>query len=153
MISKAEVFVTIDGVLKARVKQRKPIARVADNPHFYIDSDGKKMPLSDFYSARVPMITGKSLEHYDKLYPLLVKLNTDTFMKQHIIGIHIEANENLTLYMRNYDFDINFGRPKNIETKIQNFKAFYQKTVNDSTIYKYRHINLNIDSQVVATKK
>ncbi len=38
MIEKSEVYVTIDGVLKAVVKQKTPIARVFDNNgSFYYD--------------------------------------------------------------------------------------------------------------------
>jgi cell division protein FtsQ len=42
MIEKSDVFVSIDGVLKAVVKQKTPIARVFDNnSSFYIDYEVK----------------------------------------------------------------------------------------------------------------
>src|SRR6476619_3764079 len=60
MVEKSEVFVTIDGTLKAMVKQKTPIARVFDeNGSFYIDYQGNKIPLSDEYTARVPIISGE----------------------------------------------------------------------------------------------
>ena len=71
MISKAEVFVTVDGVLGAKIIQRKPIARVAASTPFYIDESGMEMPLSDEYAARVPIITGKIITNYKLLKPLL----------------------------------------------------------------------------------
>ncbi|HKO76748.1 MAG TPA: hypothetical protein VJU52_06000, partial [Flavobacterium sp.] len=47
MIEKADVYVSIDGVLKAVVKQKTPIARIFnDKGSFYIDSEGSIMPLS-----------------------------------------------------------------------------------------------------------
>jgi hypothetical protein len=50
--------VSIDGVLKAVVKQKTPIARVfTDEGSFYIDYQGSTMPLSDEYTARVPIVS------------------------------------------------------------------------------------------------
>ena len=57
MIEKSEVFVTIDGMLKAVVKQKSPTARVFDeNASFYFDYQGNKMPLSENFTARVPLV-------------------------------------------------------------------------------------------------
>tara|TARA_R110002072_G_scaffold300571_3_gene478335 strand:- start:8583 stop:9299 length:717 start_codon:yes stop_codon:yes gene_type:complete len=153
MISKAEVFVTVDGVLGAKIIQRKPIARVAASTPFYIDESGMEMPLSDEYAARVPIITGKIITNYKSLKPLLLKLKEDNFLKNHIVGIHIEQDDELIFYLRVYDFKVEFGKPVNIDKKFQNFKAFYQKTLKDSTITDYSLVNLKLDNQVVGTKK
>ena len=60
MIEKSEVFVSIDGVLKAVVKQKTPIARMFnDEGSFYIDYQGGMMPVSDEFTARVPIVSGK----------------------------------------------------------------------------------------------
>ena len=43
MISEAEVFVTIDGKLGAKIVQRNPIARISGTPNYYLDDyDFKK---------------------------------------------------------------------------------------------------------------
>ena len=60
MIEKSDVFVSIDGVLKAVVKQKTPIARVFEGDEsFYIDYEGGKMPLSNNFTARVPLVSGE----------------------------------------------------------------------------------------------
>ena len=43
---------TIDGGLKVDVKQRNPIIRIinADGDSYYLDDEGKLMPLSDKYT-------------------------------------------------------------------------------------------------------
>ncbi len=153
MVSKAEVYVTVDGLLGAKIKQRKPIARVDTGTPFYLDEDGKEMPLSKVHAARVPLITGASTYNYSELKELLLKIKGDKFMQNHVVGIHVQANEELILYFRVYDFKILFGKPENIDKKFQNFKAFYQKTIKDSTIVSYSLVNLKLDSQVVGTKK
>ncbi|PKP25896.1 MAG: hypothetical protein CVU03_06070 [Bacteroidetes bacterium HGW-Bacteroidetes-2] len=153
MISKAEVYVTIDGILGAKVKQRKPIARVNATTPFYIDEDGKEMPLSKEHTARVPLISGIAIKDYSHLKELLLKIKADSFMKNHVVGIQIENKEELIIHLRVYNFKILFGKAENIDRKFRNFKAFYQKTVKDSTISNYSWVNLKLESQVVGTKK
>src|SRR5690606_8903217 len=137
----------------AKIKQRKPIARVAAAKAYYIDEDGLNMPLSEVYSARVPLITGKSEIDYETLKPLLLKIREDQFMNHQVVGIQLEDNDELTFYLRMHNLKIVFGKPENIETKFRNFKAFYQKTVKDSSISDYSLVNLKFNNQVVGTKK
>ncbi|GGD89290.1 cell division protein FtsQ/DivIB [Planktosalinus lacus] len=153
MISKAEVFVTVDGILGAKIKQRKPIARVAASPPFYLDEEGTAMPLSEVHAARVPIITGITDADYEEILPLLLKIREDEFMNNHIIGIQKESDDELRLFLRVYDFTIEFGKPTEIDKKFQKFKAFYQKTINDNTISAYNLVNLKVNNQVIGTKK
>jgi cell division protein FtsQ len=53
---------------------------------------------------------------------------------------------------RNYDYQIDFGRMLNEEKKFKNYKAFFQKAVLDSTLYKYKKVSLRFRHQVVCTK-
>jgi cell division protein FtsQ len=56
MIRDAQVYLSVDGVLGAKIEQRTPIARVAGSPDYYLDADGMEMPLSKIYTARVPLL-------------------------------------------------------------------------------------------------
>jgi cell division protein FtsQ len=154
MIEKSEVFVSIDGVLKARVKQKTPIARVFDeNGSFYIDYQGNTMPLSDEYTARVPIISGEiNKANRQELNKLLRFVYDDEFLKKNIIGIQILSNGSLKMLNRDFDYAIDFGKIINIEKKFGNYKAFFQKAVTDSTLNKYKMINLKFTQQVVCTK-
>ncbi len=152
MIKKADVYLTIDGQLHALIKQRKPIARVLGSPNYYIDEDGKKMPLSQVYSARVPLVTG-----FDKkektIVSLLNKIQEDAFFKKMIVGVKISQSGNVEAKCRKHDFIIDFGRPIDLDRKFQNFKAFYHKTKQDSSLFSYNKISLKFGKQVIATKK
>ncbi len=156
MVRDAQVFVTVDGTLGAKIEQRNPIGRVTaegSGLDYYLDSDGKKMPLSSVYSARVPLITGTSKNHFSELTPLLLKINEDDFMKSCVVGLNNKANGEVELELRKTPLKILFGKPADIEKKFQNFKAFYKKTQQDSTLSNYSHVNLKFESQVIATKK
>jgi len=154
MIEKSDVFVSIDGVLKAIVKQKTPIARVYDGGRsFYVDYEGDKMPLSDNFTARVPIVSGTINEKNNKdLAALFRTIYDDAFLKKNIIAIQIMPNGSLKLFNRNYNYFIDFGRTMNVDEKFRNYKAFFQKAVLDSSLYKYNKIDLRFTEQVVCTK-
>lgn len=84
MIQKSEVFVSIDGVLKAMVTQRTPIARIfSEEGSFYIDSKGNRMPLSGIQTARLPLVLGEITDKNEKeMYDLLWFIYNDDFLKR-----------------------------------------------------------------------
>jgi len=153
MIKNADVYVSIDGVLGAKIEQRKPIARISGSPDYYLDDEGKKMPLSDVFTARVPIVTGTSKTDFAELTDLILKIKADEFMMKSVVGCHLEPNGDIKLKIRKHDFTVLFGKPINIKNKFQNFKAFYKKTKEDSLLSKFKLVNLKYNNQVVATKK
>ncbi len=154
MIENSEVFVSIDGVLKAVVKQKTPIARLfSDEGSFYIDYEGSTMPLSEEFTARVPIVSGEfNKVNKSEFNKLLRFVYDDDFLKKNIIGIRITPSGSLKMLNRNFDYEIEFGQTVNIEKKFNNYKAFFQKAVLDSSLYKYKKINLTFTQQVVCTK-
>ena len=154
MVEKSEVFVTIDGVLKAVVKQKTPIARVFDGKRsFYIDYKGNTMPLSANFTARVPLVLGViRKQNSEALAELFRKIYDDEFLKKNIIAIQIMPNGSLKMLNRNFDYQIDFGGIVNVDAKIRNYKAFFQKAVVDSSLYKYKKIDLRFTQQVICTK-
>ncbi|MEO7977087.1 cell division protein FtsQ [Flavobacterium sp.] len=154
LIEKSDVFVSIDGVLKAVVKQKTPIARIYDGGNsFYIDYEGNKMPLSENFTARVPIVSGAiNKKNNEELAALFRTIYDDAFLKKNIIAIQIMPNGSLKLFNRNYNYFIDFGRTMNVDEKFRNYKAFFQKAVLDSSLYKYNKIDLRFTEQVVCTK-
>jgi len=154
MIAKSEVFVSVDGVLKAVVKQKTPIARVMDDQEsFYIDYEGNRMPLSDINSARVLLVSGGiNSKNRKDLADVFRIIYDDDFLRKNIIGVQILPNESLIMKNRNFDYEIEFGKTIHVKKKFKNYKAFFQKAVLDSTLYKYKKINLMFTQQVVCTK-
>lgn len=153
-VEKVSLFITIDGKLNTVIKQRKPIARILNgNSSYYIDSQAVKVPISENYSARVPVINGVSNENESsELIILLNKIVDDNFLSKEIIGIESQAQNEYIFTVRSGDYRINFGNLTEIESKIKKLKAFYSKVFLDSTIHKYRTINIKYHNQVVGEK-
>jgi cell division protein FtsQ len=120
---------------------------------FYIDYEGNTMPLSDVNTARVPLVSGEiTNKNKKKLSEVLKIIYDDEFLKKNIIGVQILAGDDLMMTNRNFDYEIEFGKMVNEKKKFKNYKAFFQKAVLDSTLYKYKKINLRFTQQVVCSK-
>ncbi len=153
MVENAEVFLTVDGKLGAEITQRKPLARVLASAPFYLDRQGLKMPLSEYYSARVPLVTGVREDQLKEVYPLMDFITKDEFLTRHLTGLHRLPNGKYQIHLRQLDFVLMFGEVKDIELKFKNFKAFYQKALKDKKLDAYEKVDLQFGDQVVCTKK
>ena len=153
-VEKVSLFITIDGKLNTFIKQREPIARIlSGNSSYYVDSQGVKVPISENFSARVPVISGISNENeVSKLMVLLNKLGNDDFLSKEIIGIEFKDQNEYIFTVRSGNYRINFGDLTDIEKKTKKLKAFYSKVFLDSTIHKYKTINIKYHNQVVGEK-
>nr|WP_262899782.1 hypothetical protein [Robertkochia marina] len=153
MVKNADVYLTVNGGLGARIIQRTPIARVAGDQAYYIDEDGEYMPLSPVYSARVPLVTGEvSKERTEEVHRLAYYIYNDDFLRRNVIGIH-KDKEGFELRFRTNEFVLRFSDITKLDKKFNNFKAFYQKGTKDKSLAMYKAVNLDYDNQVVCTKK
>lgn len=158
MIENAEVFQTLNGELGALITQRTPILRVANGlESYYYDNQGLKMPLSNDFSARVPITTSEiQKENCEDIVCLAKKIRNDDFLRKQIIGIHQIEGKNpkqFELKTREGEQIIIFGDLNRMESKIKNLKVFYKKVMLDGSLNNYKTINLKFNNQVVCTKK
>ena len=94
MIKTAEVYVAVNGTLNAEIEQKTPIARVSTNASYYIDDEGFYMPLSNNYSARVPLVTGYvEKNNLKNVYTVAKKIREDDFLKINVIEIYQGLNK------------------------------------------------------------
>lgn len=153
MIKTAEVYVTVNGTLTAKIEQKRPIARVSTNASYYIDDEGFYMPLSSNYSARVPIVTGHvEKNNLENVYAVARKVEQDDFLKKNVIEIHQDVNKVIYLRLRQCHFLVQLGSVDFLDKKINNLKAFYQKSLKENTLNNYSKVNLQFDNQVVCTK-
>ena len=125
MIKDAQVFLSIDGVLGAEIEQRKPILRFLDGGFQYLDEDGLIMPLSNHYSARVPVAFGFNSQEALGLFPLARAIHKDVFLKQQITALHQTEIGEVYMEVRDANFKVDFGDLNNIDLNLANFKAFF----------------------------
>lgn len=165
-IKDAEVFIDIQGNLRVEVWQRKPIIRVSKNSGkgFYIDEDGIKMPLSDNYTAHVPIATGRIRETVKKIrdtvntdmgkdiYTLAKFIQKNPFWEAMIEQIVVDKNNEIVLIPMIADHKILLGDVSRLEEKLKHLKIFYKKGLNKVGWEKYKVINLKYTGQIVCEK-
>ena len=153
LIKSAEVYVDVNGLLIADVEQKQPIARVQDTTSYYVDGEGGFMPLSSNYTARVPFVVGHiEKNNLGNIFNIAQKVYNDTFLKKHVVEIHQNEDQSISLKLRQHGFDVYLGNLNQLDKKINNLKVFYQKALKENTLNDYKIINLQFDNQVVCTK-
>jgi cell division protein FtsQ len=176
-ISKAEVFSTIDGKINIEVKQRTPIVRVVNlkDESFYIDDQGVFMPLSDDYTARVPVANGfifdketernvmvydgdtkdtsLKVSRIDEVFHVADFIYHHDFWNAQIEQIYVNAAGEIELIPRVGNQNIILGNSEMLEKKFNKLFLFYREGLNKTGWNKYKTINLKYEGQVVCTKK
>ena len=164
-ILSANVYVDAKNKVNIELSQRMPILRLIDKDtkHYYLDKSGKKMPLSEHFTARVLVATGnipaftpefeKRKKHIIKnLFALAKDILSDDFMKPLIEQIYIDEKEEFILIPKIGKQKIIIGRYKNIADKIEKLKYFYKEGLPYEGWHKYKTINLKYKDQIVCKK-
>jgi cell division protein FtsQ len=176
-VLKSEVFSTLDGKLVLQVRQRTPIVRIINSAgeNFYIDEQGVLMPISDKYSARVPVANGKIIDreseqkirqvresevedtsfHANVLEKIFVTANyirSHEFWNAQIEQIYVNADGDIELIPLVGNQTIVFGDADRVTEKFEKLYRFYKQGLNKTGWNQYNRIDLRFKDQVVCTK-
>lgn len=175
-ISRAEVFSSINGALNINIEQRTPQMRIINtkDESFYIDTDGRFMPLSEKYTDPVLVASGyifdtyagrqvydsafysvndsvKPLRMIDRLFYLARYVSSDTLWNAMIQQIYITPAQEIELIPRIGNHIIVLGDINNLNEKFNNLYKFYTEGLNQTGWDNYAIINLKFKNQVVCT--
>ncbi len=178
-ILKAEVYSSIDGWLHTDVVQRNPLLRIINNKDesFYIDTEGKYMPLSEKFTEPVIVANGFIFDTYiqkqvhdsdyyrpkndsafsirmiDQLFYLAKYIDKDTTWDAMFEQIYVNADQEIELIPRLGNQVVLLGDVKNMDEKLEKLKVFYQKGLNATGWDQYDLINIKFKGQVVCRKR
>lgn len=164
-IKSAELFFDNNEILQITVEEREPIARVfsTTGTSFYVDKELAMLPLSEKYSARLPVFTGfpsdrKVLTRADSsllldINRLSLAIQADSFCMAMIEQIDITGKRSFEMIPKIGKELIIFGDATDAEKKLQKLKIFYQEVMVKSGWNRYSEINLRYVGQVVAKIK
>lgn len=153
-IEKADVFVSGNSRLTAKITQREPVLRViSDGQNFYLDSKGERMPVSLNHTARVHVLTGPTAATRAKdVLELVLQIREDELMNALIEQLHFVAQGEIVLVPKVGNTHILFGKPERIVEKFENLKVFYSEVVAETGWYKYSTIDLRFRDQIICKK-
>ena len=162
----ADVFVDAKNQVHIEIVQREPIVRIIDKNglNYYLDSFGKKMPLSKHFTARVIVATGnippfdpgflQRKKHILKdIFELTNIILEDDFLQPMMEQIYVNSTNEYELSPNIGDQKIILGKLDNIDNKIFYLKTFYKEALPYKGWQKYKTINLKFKGQVVAGKR
>ena len=176
-VEKADVFMNINGDIGIKIVQKTPLIKVFNQyqQSFYIDENGKTMPASSNYTARVIVANGfienryhdklcvaeKSLSKKDslikntslyKVYKIAAYIQQDAFCSAMIEEIFINKNKEIELFTKIGNQTILFGNTEKMDEKFKKLYAFYKQILNKTGWEHYNVINLKYENQIVCSK-
>ena len=160
-IKKAELFFDNNMVLQVRITEREPIARIftVSGTSFYIDSSLSRLPLSEKFSARLPVFTGfptevKVLKKKDSVLLNEIKtlseyINDNPFWMAQIDQVDITSQNDFEIIPKLGGQVIRFGDASDYMQKFARLLAFYQKVEKNIGWNKYSVLDIRFKDQVI----
>jgi len=156
LIKQVEVYKTAGGTVKIKVYQRIPMMRVMSaQGDYYVDVEGKPMPVVNQYAAYVPLVTGypsKELAQ-GELCRFVRYLRDNKFWDAQIEQIYVHPNQDVELIPRVGNHQIMIGKVEGFEEKLENLKLFYSQALDKAGWNRYSTINLKFKNQIVCTRR
>lgn len=162
-VENAEVFSNFDGKIKVKITQKRPQYRIFNNKgvSYFISESGSYMPLSNKFTPRVIVATGKipfeKQVAQDVLNSDLKKLidfiQEDEFLNAFIGSIHVDNDGEFILIPKIMGHEIEFGGIEDLTEKFKRLKIFYKKALLFTEWEKYSVINLKYQGQIICSKK
>lgn len=162
----AEIYVNTLGEVQVNVTQRNPILRVINNigVSFYLDDSGNKLPVSNRFTARVPVATGNISDSglnedftdsatIKKIFHLASYINNDSLLDALVEQIYVNEQKEFVLVPKVGNHIIEIGDDNNLPEKFSKLIAFYREGLNKTGWQPYSVVNLKFHNQVLATRR
>lgn len=164
-VRSAEMFFDNNAILEVRVDEREPVARIftSAGTTFYIDNDGAVLPLSEKFSARLPVFTnfpsgsGSLLKADSNLLNdikmVSLAIQKDSFRMAMIEQVEITSQRTFEMIPKIGNQVIVFGDASAAEDKFNKLQLFYKEVMVKAGWNYYSIINLQYANQVVAKRR
>lgn len=171
-VKNAEVFRRINGEVGIEIEQRVPVCRVHDlsGSQFYLDETGEPFPVSENYTARVPLVNGNLNEPYkkrrgqmqsdsirkisklDDISALFACIRKDPFRQALVEQVWVNEQGEFEIVPKIDDHLILFGDTTEMDGKFNKLKIFYEEGLNTKGWNIYKTVNLKYKNQIICKK-
>lgn len=161
-VEECEAYIDLIGNLNLKLKIYEPVARILGDDNFsdrYLDKNGNLFPTSPNFTPTVILVSGeyfnnkKSLKS-DKNLDLLGfinKVTNDEFWNAQITRIIVNNNKEISLVPMLGNHIIEFGKPQQIDTKLDKLMIFYKKILPQNQWERFNKISVKYDGQIVCS--
>lgn len=163
-IERADLYIDSKNRLNVRIIQKKPVMRVIDEAgvQYYLDENGKQIPVTKGSAVRVPIVTGikdtfsSRLLTSDKpsrlkdIFTIMKYVSQDEFLSALIEQAHIENDSvgDIVLIPKIGRERLIFGDAKDMNEKFDKLKIFYRDGMPKLGWNRYKVLNLKYANQV-----
>lgn len=164
-IKNAELFFDNNNILKVRIKEREPIARIftTSGSSFYIDSSLVRLPLSDKFSPRLPVFTDfptdvivlskEDSNLVQEIKTLSEFIGENPFWMAQVDQIDINPDRSFDLIPKLGNQVIHFGTADDYLDKFNNLLCFYKQLLTKIGWARYSAISVQFKGQVVGVRR
>ncbi|MBK6497726.1 MAG: hypothetical protein KAX53_03560 [Saprospiraceae bacterium] len=163
-IQRADLYFDSKNRLHAHIIQKKPIMRVIEEEggEYYLDENGKQVPVTRGSAVRVPLVTGirdtfslvnTKSDRPSKLkqvFDIMKYVAKDPFLTALIEQAHVEHDSigDIVLIPKLGREKLIFGDASDIQAKFDNLKIFYRDGMPKLGWSRYKSLNLKYSHQV-----
>jgi cell division protein FtsQ len=164
-IRNAQLFFDNNGSLQVDILESEPLARLftTTGNTFYIDSALNRLPLSDKFSARIPVFTGFPSDRIvlttadsgllKDIKTVSLAIQQDSFYMALIEQVDIIPNRTFEMIPKIGNNIIEFGDATDAAEKLKRLKLFYKEVMLKAGMNYYSVIDVQYKDQVVAKRK
>ncbi|MCP4314088.1 MAG: FtsQ-type POTRA domain-containing protein [Bacteroidetes bacterium] len=163
-IRNAEVSKDVSGRLEVLVEQRVPLVRIlpAGSRGYYLDTEGKVLPLSDRFTPLIMLASGKLPKspgeaytglNLEEIFQFCTYLADNQFWYDQVVQIYVNALGEYELIPRVGAHHILLGTMDQWEKKLRNLELLYRQGLSTEGWNTYETINLKYTNQVICTKR
>ncbi len=172
-LKEAEVYMDVTGTLHVYADQRNAILRVMPDGggDYFMDDEGYLIRRRNLYSPRVhiaggnitvtqAMLNGVSVMDttirnsvLKDIFYIVKYISGDSFWSAQIDQIFVDSNNEINFIPRVGNHQIHLGTAENLEGKLRNLEAFYDKVLPEVGWNKYSNINLEYKDQIVCKRR
>jgi len=166
-IERADFYFDSNNRLHVHIKQKQPLMRVISEGRqpYFIDVNGRKIPVTRGCEVRVPVVTGirdtfkagflndARPSRLKDVFRLLDYAREDDFMYALIEQVHVQADstQDMIIIPKIGREQIVFGGPEDMKAKFDILKIFYRDGLPRLGWNRYSKLNLKMTSQIVGT--
>ena len=154
-IESAEIYFSVNGEVSLSYYEFEPVVRVfnSENQSYYLDSNCKRIPLSEKYTADIILFTGYTENIKDDLIlNLAKKINSNKFLSNQVSEVFVNETREAFFIPVLGSHKIKLGSFNNLEIKIKKMMTFYDKIIPKHGWEKYSEINLEYQNQIICLK-
>lgn len=166
-VSNAEIFVDMDGTIQVSVQQREVVLRVINQNgnEFYVDTEGRKIPVTLKYVPHVLVANGHIGEGYGKaldsvntkvvkdLVRVVEQVKGNELWENQIVQLYVNEAKDIEIIPRVGKEVLVIGSADSLANKLARLEVYYKNILPKAGTDAYERVNVKYSGQIVCERR